>query len=140
MKGHKGKYSPKNTSKYKGNPLGIVYRSSWELKMFNYMDRNPDVEWWSSEECVVPYKSPVDGKYHRYFPDIVFKRTDGKIFMVEIKPLKQTQEPVKRKLTKQYVNEVMTYSINQAKWNAASEYCRKKGWEFKVITEKEIYG
>jgi hypothetical protein len=60
--------------------------------------------------------------------------------MVEIKPLKQTQEPVKRKLTKQYVNEVMTYSINQAKWNAASEYCRKKGWEFKVITEKEIYG
>jgi hypothetical protein len=140
MKGHKGKYSPKNPSKYKGNPLGIVYRSSWELKMFNYMDRNPDVEWWSSEECVVPYKSPVDGKYHRYFPDIVFKRTDGKIFMVEIKPLKQTQEPVKRKLTKQYVNEVMTYSINQAKWNAASEYCRKKGWEFKVITEKEIYG
>jgi hypothetical protein len=27
---------------------------------------------------------------------------------------------------------------NQAKWEAANEFARDRGWEFKIITEKEL--
>jgi hypothetical protein len=30
--------------------------------------------------------------------------------------------------------------VNQAKWQAAEEYCKDKGWKFVIMTEKEIYG
>jgi hypothetical protein len=75
-----GIYIPKNPSKYKGNANNIVYRSSWELRVFKWMDDNPSVLEWASEECIIPYKSPVDQKLHRYFPDIWAKvrRIDGR--------------------------------------------------------------
>ena len=139
----KGIYSPKNPSKYKGNASNIVYRSSWELRVFKWMDDNTSVLEWASEECVIPYKSPVDQKLHRYFPDIwaKVKGVDGrtKTYLLEIKPEAQANEPkVKKKITKQYITEVCTYAINQAKWKAAREYCMDRKWEFKVLTEKDL--
>ena len=59
--------------------------------------------------------------------------------MVEVKPLRQTKQPKKqKKQTKAYITEVVTYAINQAKWEAAKEYCKDRGWEFMLITEKEL--
>jgi hypothetical protein len=138
-----GIYTPKNPSKYKGNASNIVYRSSWELRVFKWMDDNPSVLEWASEECVIPYKSPVDNRLHRYFPDIwaKVKGVDGrtKTYLLEIKPEYQANEPkVKKKITKQYITEVCTYAINQAKWKAAREYCMDRKWEFKVLTEKDL--
>jgi hypothetical protein len=138
-----GIYTPKNPSKYKGNASNIVYRSSWELRVFKWMDDNPSVLEWASEECVIPYKSPVDNRLHRYFPDIwaKVKGIDGrtKTYLLEIKPEYQATEPkVKKKITKQYITEVCTYAINQAKWKAAREYCMDRKWEFKVLTEKDL--
>ena len=135
---YKGKYQVKNPEKYKGNPNNVIFRSSWELKFFNYCDKNPDILEWSSEEIVIPYKSPIDGRWHRYFPD-VWMRTANDTFLIEIKPLKETQEPKKRsRVTKKYLYEVRTWGINSAKWKAAQEFCADRKWKFQIITEKEM--
>jgi len=139
MKTLKGKYQVKNIKKYNGNHDKVFYRSSWELKFFNYCDRNPDIVQWSSEEIIIPYKSPIDGRWHRYFPDVWMKTTNGKVYLIEIKPFRETQEPKKKsRITKQYLNEVKTYGININKWKAAEEYCKDRKWEFKIITENEL--
>lgn len=143
MKTYKGYFKPINPSKYKGDLSNIIYRSGWEAKFMAFLDKHPDVIQWSSEETIVPYKSPVDGKWHRYFPDFIVKKKnrDGKIetVMVEIKPEAQTKEPVKKKtINKAYINEVMTYGVNQAKWAAAREFCEDRKWKFQIITEKEL--
>ena len=138
-----GIYPIKNPDKYRGDHTKIVYRSSWELRVFKYLDDNPNVLEWSSEEIIIPYKSPVDNKFHRYFPDIWvrMKGNDGRIKtrLIEIKPETQSKEPeVKKRITKRYITEVCTYAINQAKWKAAREYCLDRKWEFMVLTEKDL--
>ena len=71
---YKGFFRPKNPSKYKGDPTNIIYRSRWELKFMVYLDSHPDVLSWGSEEVIIPYRSPIDNKVHRYFPDFVVKK------------------------------------------------------------------
>jgi len=142
---NKGNYKIKNYKKYRGNVDNIVYRSSWECKCMTYFDTNPNVLWWTSEECIIPYRDPVTGKSRRYFPDFVIcvKQIDGskKTIMIEVKPQHQTQEPkVQKRKTKKYINEVYTYAVNQAKWKAAIEFCKDNKWEFQVITENELFG
>lgn len=143
MKGYKGKFTPKNPKKYGGDPTNIVYRSLWERKVMVYLDDNPNVIEWRSEEVAIPYISPVDGRPHRYFPDFIVKvkKPDGgtKTMMLEVKPKIQTKEPKKgKKVTRAYINEVATWGVNQAKWKSAQEFCLDKGWEFKLITESEL--
>jgi len=107
-----------------------------------FFDDNPDILAWGSEELIIPYISPVDGRQHRYFPDMIIKTQKGgkiRTTVVEIKPEKQTVEPQKKsRITKKYITEVATYGVNMAKWKAAEEYCADRGWEFKVITEKDL--
>ena len=90
---YKGKFLPNNRKKYKGDIKNIVYRSLWERKFMVYCDDNDDIIEWGSEELVVPYVSPLDGKRHRYFPDFYIKTKNGDKFMVEIKPKKYTKPP-----------------------------------------------
>jgi hypothetical protein len=109
----------------------------------DYLDRHPDVVQWSSEEFCIPYRSPVDSRIHRYFPDFKVKKKlpDGKTetLVVEIKPLCQSIPPVKKeKTTKRYIREVMTYGVNEAKWKAAKSFCEERKWKFMVMTEKEL--
>jgi hypothetical protein len=142
---YKGRFTPKNPQKYKGDPTKIIWRSSWELISMKKFDENPDVIEWSSEETIVPYISPIDGKVHRYFPDFVIKtrQRDGSIktHMIEVKPKKETVEPKPQKRrTKKYIAEVMTWAKNQAKWKYAEEYCADRGWEFMKLTEDHIFG
>ena len=106
-----------------------------------YFDENPNVIWWASEELPIPYKSPIDQKVHRYFPDFIAKvKQAGKeaTLVIEVKPLKQTQKPVQKRRTKKFLQEAMTYAINQEKWRAADLFCREHGWQFKIITEKDL--
>lgn len=140
---YSGTFRPRNPNKYIGDHTNIIYRSSWECRLMDWFDRNPNVISWASEEVTVPYKSPVDGKFHRYFPDFVVKIREQsgktKTMMIEVKPKKQTMEPpMQRRVTKQYINEVATWGINQSKWKAATEYCLDRGWEFKLMTEEHL--
>tara|TARA_B100000287_G_scaffold135224_1_gene127222 strand:+ start:10515 stop:10937 length:423 start_codon:yes stop_codon:yes gene_type:complete len=138
MRYKQGKYIPRLPKKYKGDYRNIVYRSSWEYKFMQWCDNTPSVVEWGSEEIAIPYISPVDGKRHKYYPDFYVK-VGNKKYMVEVKPTRQTKEPrTQKKITKRYVTEVVTYSVNKAKWKAAEEFCKDYGWEFMLITEKEL--
>jgi hypothetical protein len=142
-RGRKGRYKVKYPEKYRGDPTNIIYRSSWEKKLMTLFDERSDVIAWCSEEVVIPYMSPLDKKIHRYFPDflVIFKQKDGshRTVLIEVKPWSQTQVPTKQKrVTKRLIHEVTTYSVNDAKWQAAEAYCRKKNWEFKIVTEKDL--
>jgi hypothetical protein len=140
---YKGKYKPSFPEKYKGDPTNIIYRSLWERKFCVYCDTNERILEWSSEEKCIPYRSPIDGKIHRYFPDFLIKvkESNGSIkkYMIEIKPSKQTVPPKKpQRQTKKYISEVYEYAKNQSKWEAAKDWCADRGYEFKIITENEL--
>ena len=139
---YKGKYKPSYPKKYKGDPTNIIYRSLWERQFMVYCDKNENVLEWSSEEIALPYKSPLDNRIHRYFPDFYIKVKEGnKIqkYLVEIKPKRQVSEPkVPKRKTKGYIYEVTEYAKNQAKWKSAQEFCEDRQWKFKIITEDEL--
>ena len=113
----------------------------------SYLDGHDNVIRWSSEEVVIPYRSPIDGKRHRYFPDFYVEQinTNSKIdkILIEVKPKYQTVPPTAqttktKKPTKRYINEVKTWGVNQAKWEAAEEFCKDRGWKFRIFTEIEL--
>jgi hypothetical protein len=109
-----------------------------------WLDDHPGVLQWGSEELIIPYRSPIDNRIHRYFPDFIIKKKtqDGKIdtVVVEIKPHAQTKPPMVQtgKPNKRYINEVATWGINSSKWEAAGNYCKDRGWKFEIITEHEL--
>ena len=140
---YKGRYQPNNPLKYKGNFRNIIYRSLWELKFMKYCDSNQNILEWGSEEFFIRYISPIDNRAHRYFPDFYIKvrESNGQIkkYVIEIKPKKQCIEPkVQKRKTKSYIREVCEYAKNQAKWEAARNFCNDRKWEFKVLTENEL--
>ena len=141
---YSGIFTPLNPQKYRGDYNNITYRSSWEKKVMIWLDKKSYIHSWASEEIVVPYKSPVDGKFHRYFVDfyVQIKLENGTLIseLWEVKPKKQTIEPqIKKRMTKQYINEVVTWGVNQAKWAAAEEYCKDRGWTFRKLTEDDLF-
>ena len=140
---YKGKYKPLRPYKYKGDPTKIIYRSLWERKFMQYCDDNMNILEWGSEEMYVWYKSPIDNRAHRYFPDfyIKVKENTGRIkkYIIEVKPKKQTKAtPKPKKQTKTYLREAFEYAKNKAKWRAANEWCMDRGFEFKILTETEL--
>ena len=141
---YKGRYTPINPKKYKGNPSRIVYRSLWERKFMVYCDTYNSILEWGSEEVIIPYLSPWDGRVHRYFPDFYIKVREHnkttKKYIIEIKPKKQCKPPIatpKRK-TKKWFSEVKTWGINEAKWKYATKWCENNGMEFKVLNEDHL--
>jgi hypothetical protein len=141
---YKGFFSPTNPTKYMGDPTKIIYRSMWERKFMKYCDTSTNVLRWASEEVVIPYVSPIDKKQHRYFVDFLveLKTPEGvKTWLVEIKPKKQCREPEKKsRISKGYITEVKTWITNQAKWEAAKRVSETRGWQFKILTEDDLFG
>lgn len=140
---HKGKYVPKHPEKYVGDVAKIVYRSGLERMFMVWCDSNQNVIKWNSEDVVLMYVSPADNRPHRYFVDFLvqIKNREGKLktYLVEVKPFKFTKPPVvpKRK-TKNFLQESVQWSVNQAKWDAAKKFCQEKGWDFMILTEKDL--
>jgi hypothetical protein len=136
---HKRKFTPIFPEKYTGDPTNIIMRSSWETRFASWCDKNPSVLKWSSEETVIPYRCPTDNRIHRYFVDFKITVSTGKTYIVEVKPAAQTQPPIyPGRQTQRYITESLTFMKNKAKWEAAIEFARDRGWEFKIITEKEL--
>lgn len=138
-----GRFIPKNPKKYIGDFRNIIYRSTWESKVMYKLDNSDWCIAWASEEIIIPYISPVDGRYHRYFPDFLVKYKDKngqhKTMLIEVKPDNQTKPPpIPKRKTKRFIQEVVTYGVNQAKWKAAEEYCLDRGWQFRVLTENDL--
>jgi hypothetical protein len=139
----KRKYQPIFPEKYAGDPTNIIMRSSWETRFACWCDRTPSIVKWSSEETVIPYRCPTDNRIHRYFVDfkiqVKTKENSIKIYLIEVKPYNQTLPPqYPGKKTQRYLVESLTFIKNQAKWKAAEEYSKDRGWEFKILTENEL--
>ena len=141
---YKGKFKPKYPNKYKGDIKEIVYRSSWELKMMKYCDTTKSIIEWGSEELVIPYLSPWDGRYHRYFTDFYVKvrAKNGSVkkYVIEVKPKNQCTPPERnpKRRTGVWYNKVKTWGINKAKWKSATEFCLDHNMEFKILTEDHL--
>lgn len=136
---YKGYFKPQNPTKYAGDPNNIVYRSNWEKKLMLQFDSRDDIIYWASEELAVPYFDPFKQKWRRYFPDFIIKTKDERVIMIEVKPYAQTQEPPKQqKKTQKHLKEVATFRINSCKWESAMAFCKKKGWEFQILHEKNV--
>lgn len=137
-----GKFFPKNGDKYKGT-IPIIYRSSWELKVFRWCDTHPKCIKWGSESTIIPYN--FNGKQHRYYIDLtaIFKTSNDETqkWYIEIKPYKQTILPVKsvRKKEKTYLEECLMYAKNTAKWIAAKKWCPSHGGKFIILTERDLF-
>ena len=121
----------------------MFYRSLWERRFMVYCDNNPNILEWGSEEIIIPYKSPLDKKVHRYFPDffIKYKNSSGKIVreIIEVKPKRHLSPPKEpRRKTKRYLGEVNTYIVNQAKFKAAEEFCKDRKLGFRILTEEHL--
>lgn len=141
---YSGLYKPVNPQKYRGNPTRIIYRSMWEKKFMIFCDHTESIIEWGSEEVIIPYRSPIDGRVHRYYPDfyIKVKTKEGKYekYIIEIKPKRQTIKPndkPKRK-TATWKREVLTYIKNRAKWDAAEDFCEDRQMKFKILTEDHL--
>jgi len=138
---HKGFFKPLYPEKYMGNPKSIIYRSHWEFVFLRKLDSDPDVIKYASEEFSIKYYSPVDKRVRRYFPDMYYETKSGEKYLVEIKPEYQCIPP-KSKNTKnqrKLLSEMKTFSVNQAKWAAAKQWCEERNIKFKILTEKQLF-
>jgi len=144
-----GIFAPKNPKKYDGDAKGIIFRSNLEKRFMKVFDEQSSILAWASEELIIQYRTKLDAaeearsgkiKIRRYFPDFVVKVKDrtGKtrILVIEIKPHSQTIEPKSK--GKRYIKEAMDYQKNYDKWMHATAWCRKRGYEFHVLTEKDL--
>jgi hypothetical protein len=123
-----GYYYPKHPEKFKASldetmnsaPVPF-YRSSWELKFYRWCDENDDIEYWGTESIAIKYYDPQKKKMRRYYPDVFLKFKDNRMFIIEIKPAAQNNNPT-----------------NIAKWEAARIYAEKVGATFLVMNEKDL--
>jgi hypothetical protein len=132
-----GEFTPLNPKKLVGNAVP-VYRSAWELRVMRLLDTHPNVINWASESISIPYKNPLTGKLHTYYPDfmVVYKDKFGKqrAEIIEVKPRKEAiLENAKSKRDK------AALVVNTAKWAAAMLYCKKHGLQFRILTEDDIF-
>lgn len=95
------------------------YRSGWEHDVYECLEIIDEVVAFRGEKLTIGYH--YMGEPHQYYPDLIVQFADNHFEMWEVKPKNQ-----------------ITYDKNLAKWTAAEKYCQARGWEFRVITEKEI--
>lgn len=152
----KGVFIPENTYKLLDHKK-IVYKSSYEQRFMNYLDKTPAVKQWGYELIKIKYFDEVQQKERLYFTDFIAKIENAngelKTYIIEIKPYAQTQflregkdivlppEPKRKtkKALQNYNYEVGMILNNNAKWKSAILFCKKQGWEFKVLTENELF-
>ena len=138
MKFSQGFFTPTHPEKYIGKG-SIKYRSSWELRFMNFLDTHPSVKQWASEAISIKYENTVAKKVKSYVPDffIIYEDSNGnrKGELVEIKPHKETTLEAAGRSTKNQIQAV----VNQAKWAAAAEFCKRNGLKFRVVTEHDMF-
>lgn len=136
-----GRYIPVNPQKIIGEVHEIVYRSGWEKQLMIQLDRADHVIRWGSEVFSIPYVSPKDNRPHQYFPDFIAITLDRNgnevVTIIEVKPQSETRPPNNRG-QKYFKKQCLTYEVNSAKWKYARAFCKSRGWQFIILTEKEL--
>lgn len=137
-------YIPKNPHKYMGDISKVFCRSSYELIACRWLDHTPEILKWNLEGVHIKYFDPIRKKERTYIMDFVAEavQRDGssKVFLIEVKPYKQTLKPTKSVFgaTRTHTAAMNTYKTNSAKWDAAKEYALQNGYTFLIWTEKNL--
>jgi hypothetical protein len=97
----------------------IPTSSTFEYARLIQLEANDKVLNFDRSRDLIPYES--DGKKSTYNPDLIVRYTNGTVVVEEIKP-----------------SDMVTSSVNSAKFKAARRYYNAKGIEFNVITESDI--
>lgn len=134
----RGKFTMKKPEKYVGIKTPI-YRSSWEWSFMNFCDTNDSIQKWASEAINIPYRDPLTGRQTIYVPDFFIQYVDktGKMHveLIEIKPASQQ---ILERVGKSKNNQAQ-YIKNQAKWAAATAWCKQQGIKFRVLNQNDLF-
>lgn len=104
----------------KKNDKTFYYRSSYELEVFKFLDKNDCIVSYESESLYIPYI--FEGIEKIYIPDLKIFYSDGIVSLIEIKP-----------------NRLRKDKKNQAKWAYAKEYCKENNLKWEVWDESYIF-
>ena len=128
----------KHPEKYVGTKVP-TYRSSWEWTFMNFCDMNKSVQKWASEAVQIPYKDPLTGRQTVYVPDFFIQYLDKNnkliVELIEIKPASQS---ILERVGKNKYNQAQ-FIKNQAKWTAATLWCKQQGIKFRILNENDIF-
>ena len=139
-----GIYYPINKEKYAGT-TPPQFKSLLERAMMAYLDKTPQILRWTYEPRSILYKDLTmldehgrPGKQRKYYIDFVaiIKHKSGnlKTIWIEVKSDKETHAP-----SEKAGSEAKKIWIrNNCKWSAAKRLCESKGFEFHVITDKQL--
>ena len=134
-----GIFRPERPEKYVGKVDAIIYRSSWELRVMQRFDSDPNIVAWNSEGVKIPYSDLARNKLRVYHVDFWIKKANGEQILIEVKPYDETKPPIQEKKTKKrFIQECMTYATNTSKWRAAKIFATDHGMKFVIITEKDL--
>ncbi len=141
-KARKGKYLPRNPHKWV-SPNNIIFRSSIEQRFFTLFDLSPSVIKIASEKVIIPYYDTVRNKQRKYYIDLIikYKNKNEEIYtkLIEIKSFTESIEPKKpKRISEGYKNSIATWITNNCKWNAATKYADSQGFQFVVLTERDL--
>lgn len=132
-----------NSFRLNEGSIELEYKSSLELIAIRYADFNKHIIRYAIEPFAIKYIKPTDGKYHRYYIDLVLEFASGDKFLVEVKSSGETKPPrkPKKKTEKALINyqkALQTYYVNKAKWEAAEEFAKNNGFRFIILTEEQL--
>jgi hypothetical protein len=134
----RGKFQMTQPEKYVGNKIP-TYRSSWEWSFMRFCDTNKNIVKWASEAVQIPYRDPLTGRNTIYVPDFfiqyVDKHNGSHVELIEIKPASQS---ILERVGKNKYNQAQ-YIKNQAKWAAASIWCKQQGIKFRIVNENDLF-
>jgi hypothetical protein len=155
---NKGLYKPIHPEKYLGSRLPS-YKSGWEKRVFYAMDINPFILKWGYECIEIYYHHPIFNAFTVYYPDIFChvknERGHEEKILIEIKPSKmclipKEPKPPKNKTSaswdryqrslKRYQGSCKDYIVNQAKWEAAQNWCLRHGVTWRILNEDNSSG
>ena len=136
-----GYFDISESTKYNGKVKKVIYRSSWEYRFCVWCENNPSVEKWCSESVEIKYHCPINNTIKKYYPDFWVKMSDGRVWVVEVKPSKEYKEVPKlpKRKTKKamqnydYLRRAIT--VNLSKFKSAIAFCKKQEWTFFVADE-----
>ncbi len=132
----KHEFKPMNPEKYIGD-YPIISRSSWEWEFMKMCDDLSTIITWASEPHAIPYRDPVTGLQKLYIPDFLVTfliNREPVTQLIEIKPIKEAVSGLANNSAG-----MALVARNNAKWEAAQAWCHRRGIEFRVMDETQLY-
>ncbi|NBE54721.1 TnsA endonuclease N-terminal domain-containing protein [Streptomyces boluensis] len=89
----------------------VSYESETELSVIQLLSFAPQIAYYQEQPFAISYE--YAGRLRTYYPDLLAATEDGRCVLIEVKPVFE-----------------MAMAVNVAKYRAAVEFCRNRGWGF----------